>query len=527
MMPLRARCASRWSALLMSPCWSLCLLVMPLQADELNFAALQQMIRSQHIVSIEQLLSALPPTQRSRYALMFESRSLQQASYRDPRVILYSADARFIMTFNGAPQQRGYAALETMEFDPDSKQFLYRELQFTDPAAGPVELRVSDANPERCAPCHGRPARPVWDTHPLWPGAYGERYGSNLSAAERAGLATFLAQQPTHPRYRALLETARFADPETFRPTPHTLYYQARQESPNAELALGLTRLRFESIARMLASSPAFARYQYALLGVADASCGALAEFYPPPLWRAQSQAFDAFSETARRANLRQAQLKMQRVTASKAGLRARDAAASDLDLSPLRFIAESALALSTRAWSLALEQDAYDFAVPPLQGPSLRDALLAEMRQRDVADQARELEAQSVGSDRYCAYLRHASRAALGQTAGDGSALTGAAEGSSAGREPLAAAAGVPASLQLCITCHRGGVGPPLPFADATQLAQALRTQPAPHGMLIDEIRYRLSSQAGAARMPLGINLPEPERQSLETYFVQLAASP
>jgi len=42
----------------------------------------------------------------------------------------------------------------------------------------------------------------------------------------------------------------------------------------------------------------------------------------------------------------------------------------------------------------------------------------------------------------------------------------------------------------------------------------------------LIDEIRFRLSSAAGAQHMPLGLNLSDAERESLEAYFAGLAAA-
>src|SRR5690349_15808778 len=82
------------------------------------------------------LLAALPAPQRTRYALMFESRSLQGATPENPRVILFGPDARFILTFNGSPAQRGFRVVETMEFDDGEKEFRLRELVFSDPAAG-------------------------------------------------------------------------------------------------------------------------------------------------------------------------------------------------------------------------------------------------------------------------------------------------------------------------------------------------------------------------------------------------------
>jgi hypothetical protein len=64
------------------------------------------------------------------------------------------------------------------------------------------------------------------------------------------------------------------------------------------------------------------------------------------------------------------------------------------------------------------------------------------------------------------------------------------------------------------------------LPFSDPTQLTQQLRVRPSAHGALLDEIRFRLSAAAGAQHMPLGLNVSDADRESLEAYFAALAAS-
>src|SRR5439155_15939053 len=131
------------------------------RAGGFDFAALLTLLRSQDIGSVEELLAALPAPQRSRYALMFESRSLQGATPENPRVILFGPDARIILTFNGSPAQRGFRVVETMEFDDGEKEFRLRELVFPDPAGGAAQVQVSEVNPPHCARCHGAPPRPV------------------------------------------------------------------------------------------------------------------------------------------------------------------------------------------------------------------------------------------------------------------------------------------------------------------------------------------------------------------------------
>ena len=214
-----------------------------------DFAALQSLITINHIRSIEAVLPALPDSLRYRYALVVASRSLQDAGYDGPRVILFGPDARLVVTFNGDRDQRGYDALETMEFDAASGQFRFREVKFPTHPADASPVTFSEPNPSRCQRCHGTPARPVWDTQPLWPGAYGERYQASLSAEEQAGMASFLARQAADPRYQSLLGVDRFANPETFRPSARNRYAGTPPEPPNAELSAHLESLVARSIA--------------------------------------------------------------------------------------------------------------------------------------------------------------------------------------------------------------------------------------------------------------------------------------
>ena len=501
----------------------------PGQAAAFNFASLQSLLSHQDIGSVEELIAALPPAQRNHYALVFESRSLQGASPENPRAILFGPDARFIVTFNGSPAQRGFRVVETMEFDDESQEFRLRELLFPERAAGVDKVVVSEVNPRRCARCHGAPARPVWDTFPLWPGAYGERYRAKLSARERAGLSAFLALQATHARYSGLLGVKRFADPQTFRSSALSQYAGIPAEPPNAELAIYLSRLQAQSIARQLVRQPAFDLYQYALLGLADNACGRLADFYPDALWRTQRPGFERFSRDTSVTNARQAQLKAARAATAGGAAVAADSTTSDNALVQLRFVAESALGVSTQDWTLALEKGTYDFTLPPAPAQPLRETLLAEVATRDAAILDLSRYSTSSDGDRYCSYLKRRSRTALTPSNDSAPGVVAPNQTSPLARVDAAATAGSiapPAALQLCVSCHETGVAPLLPFSDPTQLTQQLRVRPSAHGALLDEIRFRLSAAAAAQHMPLGLNLSDADRESLEAYFAALAAS-
>jgi len=194
-----------------------------------------------------------------------------------------------------------------------------------------------------------------------------------------------------------------------------------------------------------------------------------------------------------------------------------------------LRFVAESALGVSTQDWTLALEKGTYDFTLPPAPAQPLRETLLAEVARRDAAILDLSRYSTSSDGDRYCSYLKRRSRSALTPSNDSAPGVVAPHQTSPLARldaAPTAASIAPPAALRLCVSCHETGVAPLLPFSDPTQLTQQLRVRPSAHGALLDEIRFRLSAAAGAQHMPLGLNLSDADRDSLEAYFAALAAS-
>ena len=75
--------------------------------------------------SLEQLLPLLPRKLRANFTLVYDSRG----PFKDvitpnaPRVILFTDDARFILTFIGDPSAPGHDLIETMNFDDDAARF--------------------------------------------------------------------------------------------------------------------------------------------------------------------------------------------------------------------------------------------------------------------------------------------------------------------------------------------------------------------------------------------------------------------
>lgn len=176
---------------------------------------LTQIIRTEscQVKTIDDVLGLLPEHMRSRLSLYYKSRSLQgphKTDYLNPRAILSSVQSQvpgfapaMMLSFNGAPSQRGYNRLEVLNLNPlaqDGNVFNYHEIDFPEEKTVPslswaeaqAQIRISAANPTKCVQCHGQPARPIFQQYPLWEGAYGSRHTSNLTPEEVAGLTNFI-----------------------------------------------------------------------------------------------------------------------------------------------------------------------------------------------------------------------------------------------------------------------------------------------------------------------------------------------
>ena len=502
---------------------SLAFSAMVARAEPFGFAALRQLIETRDVRTVEGLIEALPVELRTHYSLVFASRSLQGASFAAPRAILFGDDATLVVTFNGDTNERGHDAVETMEFDPLTHQFLFREITFPTGREG-GEPHFSDANPARCAACHGAPARPVWDSAPLWPGVYGERYRAGLSAIEAAGLKTFLAQQRSHPRYRGLLGAENLSHRDTYVPTSRELYNGVMPEPPNARLSMLLATLNVRSIVSEIVRAPAARAHRYVLLAAAVGGCGPLVQFYPDAPAISITDKYAAYEASAGTPRLQQAANKVRRRASDRD---ARHGLAVPIEAGQLRFVSEQSLGVSTRHWTLALEQGTRDLAAP--ESAATLDQALFEWVAASDPDLRSMAAYRSFGADDgYCAYLRRESRKALepwyqAHPVRPATVPLGVSGQQTAAEVSQAAVA--PALLERCAACHRGEVGPALPFADTDALALALHREGYRRGRLLDEILYRLAPEAGVDAMPRGINITARERGEMEAYFLALAS--
>jgi len=201
-------------------------------STNLSFETVKQIIEENEFTTMEETLEYLKvyyPEFFANYILMYKSRSLQQASFENPRAILMDLSAQFVFSFNGNKDQRGFNKLEIMQFRDDENRFEFREISFFENGAKPS---FSEANPRKCMACHQsaerrvNDPRPNWEPYNTWPGAYGSTNGDlrvsthdrneltkrggeahliTDAEQEESKIAEFFGQvQPEHPRYKYL-----------------------------------------------------------------------------------------------------------------------------------------------------------------------------------------------------------------------------------------------------------------------------------------------------------------------------------
>lgn len=147
--------------------------------------SLMNLIQSNQVTSVDQLLPLLPQSYRSNFVLMLQSGSSQTATPTSPRVIAYGNMLPAESIFPGENTDRLYLAfqtdtgadtkgadtklpnsLEVIEWVPEQRNYQFYQLDFP--------LASNKISPQTsCKDCHGMPLRPNWTAYPRWDGALG------------------------------------------------------------------------------------------------------------------------------------------------------------------------------------------------------------------------------------------------------------------------------------------------------------------------------------------------------------------
>ncbi len=214
-------------------------------AQEFSFSDLQKLIQDKKPNSVESVLRLLPKDYLTNYTLVFESRSLQQSTVKNPRAIVFGNDGRLIITFNGDPTLPGYDSVETMQFNQETLEMEFRHIQFKNKTA-----LISEKNPQLCMSCHGELGHPIWGSYSAWPGVYGTNDDTIFNNDEGDNFRSFLKGMKKHSRYRYLNQR-----PEISNVWPYREDGSKHISRPNDRVGNFLGNLWGQSVSRRIINS--------------------------------------------------------------------------------------------------------------------------------------------------------------------------------------------------------------------------------------------------------------------------------
>ena len=228
-----------------------------LVSSPVDFAGLRKYIETEKILSIENLIPCLPEDMRKNHVLAFKSQSLQYASYQEPRALLASADARFILSFSGNPQKPGFDTLEIIQFNDQGKKFEFKEIKFpVDEKRSAVEFLEQ---PKTCVNCHRQDPRPNWEPYNHWRGFYlGRESSIPPDSEESREYGKFLKGPKNLGRYRSLIDYEITGSGKEG-------YNDLAKERVRA-FGAPIFYLNFLRLQRKLAESPQFEAFKYSML---------------------------------------------------------------------------------------------------------------------------------------------------------------------------------------------------------------------------------------------------------------------
>ena len=245
----------------------------PALAEEprFNTSSLESLLQKSPVTglpvdSINELLPLLPRELLSNFTFVYDSRSPFRPSISPefPRVVLFTEDARLVLTFTADPDKPGLNVLESLSFDDGTARF--EPHVYPLPAAERLGWQPARDN-SNCSSCHGADPRPIFDSYPVWPGFYGsvldtfakDRTGRN----EAANYRFFLTHAARTEPYKYLIfpsgsAVTPYLDPHNSKRDATELEPSDMRFLPNTRLGMALSELNSARIYRKLAAGKNF-----------------------------------------------------------------------------------------------------------------------------------------------------------------------------------------------------------------------------------------------------------------------------
>jgi len=464
--------------------------------QEMSFDKLMQIVQDKKLTRVEQVIAELPSNMlNENYVLMYRSRSLQDASFLEPRAIVFTPTASFALSFNsGDIKQKGSNSIEMVQFRYDQKRFEFRELTFD----GQNVPKPSAANPRKCLACHQSPdrsdvdPRPNWEPYKVWIGAYGSNGGAltdSLRNQMHMGIELPQDKEVLDEQTHEVESYDQFAKQTKPTNPRYSLLGSFRSDAPSA-LTEGFTILDFMRVLRIVSSdSEIYPLYRETLAGMSHCDSPSVDE-NPALAWFIDFKYPQYYDYT---------QYEMS--------VWGHLGAASNI----LTYLFE-AIGVDTSDWSLDFGTGGRFALFERFGTPNYTMAAFHHAWTEAVPDAA-ELAKRSC-DDVYASGL-----AKLNAAYADGTLAKLRLERF----KPVATG---PEVLQRCVKCHvdpSEGI-PALPFDNLATLGKKLSQPFSKHGTFFDEIVYRTSDMAlQDERMPANRRLTKVERENFLSYLKTL----
>lgn len=269
-------------------------------APSLTASELKDLIVSEKVKTVDQLLPLLPEVMRKNPVLAYNSHALNLhlISPLTPRVILFNEDASLILAFTKNPGestiQAGKDSLEVIAFNNRTAKYELQDIVF-DGNKIPFVHTQPETNPALCLKCHGQNPRPIFQDYNAWAGFYGSFSQNGVSAkgtAEYENLKKFLAAKSEMPRYKEI-DTSHFKEGEIGISSASSQYLFA----PVTAFGMGLQKNMEYRLAKKVLSHPMYPKLKnfIAYLGSDLSTCA--------PIRQRVTEIYDAvFSQESRKA---------------------------------------------------------------------------------------------------------------------------------------------------------------------------------------------------------------------------------
>lgn len=240
-------------------------------------------------------LKRIPKDSLQKFTFIHKSLSLQQhgVSKETPRVMRFSNDGKFIITYTTNENSSNINGIESIFFDDKTRRyhFLHTEFLTEDQITNGVSS-ITEKDPKACMSCHGGlDPRPNWQQYQTWPGVYGEdddqfKKSKDPRVASLDDYTSMLSKLKDTPEISTLPWPHK--DSNLYPHYPYASFVKEKNYNlrPNAHFTIASSRLNAQRIARKFQDNPIFEKVKWSFMYQAMDCAPTLTDNLDNPLLR-------------------------------------------------------------------------------------------------------------------------------------------------------------------------------------------------------------------------------------------------